>query len=152
MKKIYVAEDFPAEIARKGNRLRPILKGASRIQQYEKSISMKNDKLLFSGELLSVDELQKLPEAIHPRTLSEVRSGDVMIFGDNLSEYYELSNYFKCSVTYKKRKFNSSEQAYQYSKTTLFNDVASAESIMRSSRPAHQKFIASKVSGFDYDQ
>ena len=68
MKKIYVAEDFPAEVARKRKRLRPILKAASKIQQYEKSISIKNDKLLFNGELLSVDELQKLPEAIHPRT------------------------------------------------------------------------------------
>ena len=152
MKKIYVAEDFPAEVARKRNRLRPILKAASKTQQYEKSISMKNDKLLFNGELLSVDELQKLPEAIHPRTLSEVRSGDVLIFGGTLSEYHELSNYFKCPVTYKERKFNCSEQAYQYSKATLFNDVASAEAIMRSSSPGHQKFIASKVSGFDHDK
>ena len=33
MKKIYVAEGFPAEVARKKNRLRPILKAASKIQQ-----------------------------------------------------------------------------------------------------------------------
>ena len=73
MKKIYVEEDFPAEVARKRNRLRPILKAAMKIQQYQKNISIKNDKMLFNGKLLSVDELQKLPKAIHPRTL-DIRS------------------------------------------------------------------------------
>ena len=144
MKKIYVAEDFPAEVARKKNRLRPILKAAMKIQQYEKSISIKNDKMLFNGELLSVDELQKLPETIHSRTLTKVRSGDVMIFGGTLSEYHEPSNYFKCPVTYRERKFNCSEQACQYSKATLFNDVASAEAIMRSYSPRHQNVMLVK--------
>ena len=63
---------------------------------------MKSDKVLFNGKLLSVDDLQNLPAPINPRTLSEVRSGDVLIFGGILSEYHELSNFYKCPITYKK--------------------------------------------------
>ena len=71
LKKIYVAEDFPAEVAKKRNRLRPILWNSKEDPTVRENISMKNDKLLFNGEFLSVDELQKLPEAIHSRTLLE---------------------------------------------------------------------------------
>ena len=80
LKTIYVSEDFPIEIARKRNKMRPILKAASKEPQYEKCITLKGDKLLFSGQLLTVDKLNNLPEPIHPRTLSEVRSGNVLLF------------------------------------------------------------------------
>ena len=152
LKNVYVTEDFPVEIARRRNKMRPILKAASRFPEYEKNISMKNDKLVFNGKLFTVDDLHSLPEAINPRTLSEVRSGDTMIFGGILSEHHELSNFYKCPVNYKDRVYNSSEQAYQHAKAVLFGDTSSAEAIMRSPRPAHQKFLASKVKGYVHDQ
>ena len=82
---IYVTEDFPVDIARKRNKMRPILKAASRFPEYEKNISMKNEKLVLNGKLFTVDDLHTLPEAINPRTLSEVRVDDTMIFGGILS-------------------------------------------------------------------
>ena len=77
MKNIYVSEDFHVQIAKKRNKLGPIMKAASKLPQYDKCISIKSDKLLFNGQFLSVDDLQNLPEPINPRTLSEVHSGDV---------------------------------------------------------------------------
>ena len=152
MKNIYVSEDFPVQIAKKRNKLRPILKAASKLPQYEKCISMKSDKLLFNGQLLSVDDLQNLPAPINPRTLSEVRSGDVLIFGGILSEYHELSNFYKCPITYKKNTFNCLEQGYQYTKAVLFNDKETAGAILSASSPAKQKFLGSKVKGYVMQQ
>ena len=152
MKNIYVSEDFPLQVAKKRNKLRPILKAASKLPQYEKCISLKNDKLLFNGQLLSVDDLQNLPEPINPRTLSEVRSGDVLIFGGILSEYHELSNFYKCPITYKKKTFNCLEQGYQYAKAVLFNDIETADAILSASSPAKQKFLGSKVKGYVMQQ
>ena len=152
LKNIYVTEDFPVDIARKRNKMRPILKAASRFPEYEKNISMKNDKLVLNGKLFTVDDLQTLPEAINPRTLSEVRTDDTMIFGGILSEHHELSNFFRCPVSYKDRVYNSSEQAYQHAKAVLFGDTDTAGAIMRSPRPAHQKFLASKIKGYVHGQ
>ena len=94
LKTIYVSEDFPIEISRKRNKMRPILKAASKQPQYKKCTTLKGDKLLFNGQLLTVDKLHNLPEPIHPRTLSEVRSGNVLLFGGMMSEYHELSNFY----------------------------------------------------------
>ena len=85
------------------------------------------------------------------RTLSGVRSGDTMIFGRILSEH-ELSNFYKCSVNYKDQLYSSSEQSYQHAKAVQFGDTNFAEAIMRSPRPAHQKFLASKIKGYVHDQ
>ena len=103
-------------------------------------------------KLFTVDDLHTLPEAINPRTLSEIRADDTMIFGGILSEHHELSNFFRCPVSYKDRVYNSSEQAYQNAKAVLFGDTDTAEAIVRSPRPADQKFLASKIKGYVHGQ
>ena len=107
---------------------------------------------MLNGKLFTVDDLHTFPEAINPRTLSEVRTDDTMIFGGILSEHHELSNFFRCPVSYKDRVYNSSEQAYQHAKAVLFGDTVTAEAIMSSPRPAHQKFLASKIKGYVHGQ
>ena len=63
---VYVTEDFPYDIKRKRNKLKPILKAASKNLQYRNCISMMADKLLFKGKLLSVNNLQQFPTDINP--------------------------------------------------------------------------------------
>ena len=110
----FLSEDFPADVSKKRNKLRPILKEASKHQQYQKSISIKHDKLYLEGTLYTTDELHNLPTCIHPRTLSERRTKGMLCFGGILSEYHELCNFYKCDFTYKNNKYHSVEQAYQH--------------------------------------
>ena len=136
---VYISEDFPIDVSRRRNKLKPILKEAidllsanivivyscslyivflcfvlfslsffvefflymnkilptsSKHKQYEHCITMRGDKLLFKGELLDVDKLHTLPTEIHPRSISELRTGDVFLFGGLNSEYHELSNFY----------------------------------------------------------
>ena len=74
---VYISEDFPIDVSRRRNKLKPILEEASKHKQYEHCITMRGDKLLFKGELLDVDKLHTLPTEIHPRSISELRTDDV---------------------------------------------------------------------------
>ena len=74
---VYISKDFPIDVSRRRNKLKPILEEASKHKQYKHSITMRGDKLLFKGELLDVDKLHTLPTEIHPRSISELRTDDV---------------------------------------------------------------------------
>ena len=145
----YISEDFPADISKKRNKLRPILKEASKHIEFEKCISLKLDKLHFNGVLYSCDSLHGLPQSIHPRTLSERRSKGMLCFGGILSEYHELSNFFLCVFKYRNISFTSVEQAYQYSKALMFGDSRSAYLILRCTSPTEIKSLGRNVTGFD---
>ena len=149
---VYISEDFPIDVSRRRNKLKPILKEASKHKQYEHCITMRGDKLLFKGELLDVDKLHTLPTEIHPRSISELRTDDVLLFGGLNSEYHELSNFYRCPVKYKNKTFNCVEQCYQYEKAMKFGDLKTATAILRSEDPADQKYLGKKISGFKPDQ
>ena len=149
LRMVYVTEDFPYDIRRKRNKLKPILKAASKNPQYRNCISTKADKLLFKGKLLSVNNLQQLPTDINPRTLAEVKTDNVLIFGGINSIYYELSNYYDCDINYQNQKYNSIEQCYQHSKAVMFGDNRAAASILRATDPGDQKFLVKNIKGFN---
>ena len=146
---LYLSEDFPSEISRNRSKLRPILKEASKHTQYERCISLKYDQLCFQGKSYSTSNLHSLPSNIHPRTLSEKRSKDLLCFGGILSEYHELSNFYKCNIKFQNVKFSSLEQCYQWCKATLFDDDRTAHMIMKSTSPSEMKQLGRNVSGFD---
>ena len=145
----YPFEDYPKEISRKRSKLRPILREASKHREYAKCISVKYDKLHFNGELLSIDNLHKLPEPINPRSLSEKRTKGMICLGGILSEYHELSNYYNSKFTFKNQEFTSVEQGFQFGKATLFGDNRTASLILHSSNLYEIKQLGQQVSGFD---
>ena len=146
---VYVTEDFPYDIRKKRNKLKPILKAASKNQLYRNCISMKSDKLLFKGNLLSADKLHHLADDINPRTLAEIKTDKVLIFGGINSDYHELSNYYGCDISYQNKKFSSIEQCYQHSKAMMFGDNRAAASVLQATDPGEQKFLAKNIKGFN---
>ena len=96
---------------------------------------MKSDELLFKGNLRFADKLHHLPDDIDPRTLAEVKTEKVLIFGGINSDYHDLSNYYGCDISYQNQKFNSIEQCYQHSKAMMFGDNREAASVLRASDP-----------------
>ena len=148
----FIAEDFPSDVNKRRNKLRPILKEASKHRQYEKCISIKYDQLFFDGNLYGINSLHSLPSTIHPRTLSEKRSKGILCFGGVLSEYHEFSNYFKCAFMFKNIRFSSIEQAYQYSKAVQFGDTRTAYLILHCQCPSEIKILGRSVAGFNATQ
>ena len=99
-----------------------------------------------------MDDIHQLPVEINPRTISEVRTAEVLLFGGINSDRHELSNFYQCPIEYKKKQFNCVEQAYQHSKAVHFGDLKSAAAILRSKKPGHQKFLSHRITGFKPDQ
>ena len=99
---LFISEDFPTEISRRRSKRRPILKEASKHTHYERCISLKYDQRYFPGKLNSAGNLHYLPSNIHPRTLLEKKSKDLICFGGILSEYHDLSNFYKCDIKYQR--------------------------------------------------
>ena len=100
------------------------------------SLSNNYDQLCFQGKSYSTSYLHSLPSNIHPRTLSEKRANDLLCFGGILSEYHELSNFYKCDIDYQNVQFSPLEQCYQWCKATLFDDDRTAHLIMTSTSPS----------------
>ena len=90
-----------------------------------------------------------MPTDINPRTLAEVKTDNVLIFGGINSSYHELSNYYDCDINYQNQKYNSIEQCYQHSKAVMFGDNRAAASILRATDPGDQKFLARNIKGFN---
>ena len=135
----YLSEDYPREVSKIRSKLHPILKEASKHTEYASCISIKYDKLHFKGDLISIDNLHRLPDAIHPQYLSERRYQVMLCFGGVLNDYHQLSNYYPCIFAYKGNKFTSVEQEYQYCKAKLFKDERTAALLLHLNIPSDIK-------------
>ena len=144
----FLNEDFPTGVNRKRNLFKPILRRASEIPEYSKQISVQYDQLKFKGELYSVDQLDKLPTPINPRTLCERKNDNMLCFGGPLSIYHDLCNFKKCNIVSDENEFNCLEQAFTYIKADTFGDDMSKVAIMNCDDPSVQKQIGRNIHGF----
>ena len=107
---------------------------------------MKADKPLFKDKLLSVNNLQQLPNDVYPRTLAEVKTDKVLIFGGITaiitSCLTTCTMIVICDISYQNQKYNGIEHCYQHSKALMFGDNRAAASILRATGPGDQKFLA----------
>ena len=148
----YVSEDFPHAIEAQRRQLYPILKAAKTIPQYQKKITVRENRLIVEDKSYHCDNLHKLPANLDPRKLAEKSSATVCVFGGSTSRYHELSNFFQRDFTYEHRKYNTVEQAYQHKKARLAGDQNKQREIMFNGNPAIQKTLGQKVTGLDQVQ
>ena len=148
----YVSEDFPIAIEAQRRQLYPILKAAKAIPQYQKKITVRENRLVVEDKSYYCDNLHKLPANLNPRKLAEKSYATVCVFGGSTSRYHELSNFFQRDFTYEHRKYNTVEQAYQHKKARLAGDQNQQREIMFNGNPAIQKTLGQKVSGLDQVQ
>ena len=63
---IYVNEEFPAQVKRDQDMLRPILKLAKSLPQYREKSKLDRNKLVINGISYTVQELHQLPIELAP--------------------------------------------------------------------------------------
>lgn len=61
----------------------------------------------------------------------------------------EFSNWHSCKFRYKKLTFFNTEQAFMWEKAMFFNDIKSAEEILRNPNPKINKALGRQVKNFD---
>lgn len=148
-KQYSVQENYPGNIGYRRRKLHPIYSFAKKQNEYEKNTFLKGDRLHIGDKMFTVENIDTLPAAIHPRKLCTKSNDDVIVSGGTLSEFSFLSNYAPCDIEYQSVKYVNLEHAYQHARAVHFNDRTTAAKILTTKNPAEAKRLGYRVSGFD---
>ena len=137
-----IAEDYPEEIERRRQVLTPVYWAIFNFSDnehsypYRSKVKLTYDHLMFNGMSITVENLHKLPSYFHPEVVATPSQQGITAF---YSEASPLSNHYPCQFTMGKWTYNCVEQRYFQQKALLMGDEETAEEIMKSSNPRHQK-------------
>ena len=150
----YIAEDFPPAVISQRRQLYPVFKAAKSLPEYQKKVTMRDDKLILNGKQYTCQDISSVPAAIHPRKLAERSNDDILVFGGSTSSHHELSNFYniKKKFVYEHFEYSSSEQALQHKKARLANDQNKQREIMFNPSPFVQKILGRDIQGLSKDE
>ena len=137
-----VAEDYPEEIEKRRQILTPIFwtifnfSGNGHSYPYRSRVKLVNDHLIFNGMSITVNTLYKLPAQFQPEVVATPSKQGITAF---YSEASPLSNHYPCRFIMGKWAYNCVEQRYFHQKALMMGDEETAQQIMKSNNPRHQK-------------
>ncbi len=140
-----IQEDFPPEITRERNLLAPIMFEARR---QGKRANLVVNKLIIENNAYTIDSLDQLPDDLNPSKLGtkKINSYTTAFYG----ALTPLSNFYKAPFKdNQNKKYEHTEQYFQYHKALAFNDEILAAKILATKNPGDCKFLGKRVKGFD---
>ena len=143
---IYVNEEFPLEIKRNRDTLRPILKLAKSLPEYRDKSKLVDDKLIINGSIYTVHNLQQLPTDLAPYKATQKVNDSVIGFSGELSPW---SNLHKSPFEIKGIKFTTAEHWIQYTKANLFGDTLTSNQILNSENAMEAKWLGYNIHGYN---
>ena len=138
---IYIDREYNEETERKRCLLRPILRAARNISEYQSNCRIEDDKLWINGKSYTAETLDQLPHDLNAFTVTSVSNSECIGF---FGELNPLSNFHPAAFNCDGKSFHSSEQYIQWRKAEMFNDTHTANSILSSStaleckKPGHK--------------
>ena len=145
-KGIFADKEYNEETERKCRLLRPILKAARNISEYQSNCRIEDEKLWINGKSYTVETLDQLPNDLNAFNVTSVSNSDCLGF---FGELNPLSNFHPAMFTCEGKTFHSSEQYIQWKKAELFNDRISANNILSSSTALECKNLSINIQHFD---
>ena len=152
-KKYSVFEDYPGKIGYRRRKMYPIYSHAKKIDGL--NVSLKADRLIVNNTTYTVDNINALPDNIHPHNLCTVSDDTAFVSGGILSEYGFLSNYVPCKMEYDNETYSNLEQAYQHIRAKHFRDQKLSTKLLATKDPSEAKRLSHQVRcpvGVDYKQ
>ena len=147
---VYVNGQYPAEVNKRRNILRPILKLAKSLKM---NASMSGDRIMINGIWYTCDNINNIPISHSDlKRISTTTTEDHVFFHGRMSS---LSNFKTCNVDIDGVKYCNIEQYFQRSKALYAKDHISASEIMLSTDPGKAKAIGDRVKssiGWDKEQ
>jgi hypothetical protein len=110
--------------------------------------SIVKDTLIVNGNRYKHNTLNRLPDALKPKTLASKETKDAIFFWGKDSPMSNFNTDF--SFTVDSIEFSSSEQFYNYQKAKFFQDTVACERILNTQEPLKQKKI--RVAGYNYNE
>ena len=136
---ISMSEDFPPEIVKRRAKLYPIYKLAKN-KNYK--CRMPIDKLIIEGVSYTVDNLDTLPNELHPKRLAERYLDHAVLFYGKESCF---SNFYQADFVLQGKNFNSSQQFFLYNKVLAAGKDEVASKILKSSDTVEQYYLAKNI-------
>ena len=140
-----VAENFNGETEYNRKKLYPIFKAAKKMQKYENKVYMYEDTLVLNNIRYTVNDLDNLPDDVHPKKFCTKSNDTTEVFGGILSEYSVLSNWSPSKIEYNNHVYVNLEQAYMHVKAMENDDIAAARRIRYTKDPREIKRIGSNL-------
>ena len=130
-KGIYIDKEYAPDVERRCRVLRPILKAASNLHEYENSCRLEDDHLIIDGKQYTMETLDTLPNALNVFSISSHSNDNTIGF---FGELNPLSNFHKAIFTHENITYHSSEQFIQHCKATYFGDHITASKILNTTK------------------
>ena len=143
---IYVKEEFPLNIKKNLDILRPILKLAKSLPEYQDKCKLNQDKLIVNGITYTVHDLHCLPPELAPYKASQKTNATTIGFQGELSPW---SHFHNSPFEINGHMFNTAEHWIQYTKALFFEDKTMAECILDSETPLEAKMLGYSVQLYD---
>ena len=147
-----VSENFTGETEYNRKKLHPIFKAAKKMQKYEKKVYMYEDTLIINNIRYSVNDLDNLPDDVHPKKFCTKSNDTTEVFGGILSEHSTLINWSPSQIEYNSNVYVNLEQAYMHIKALENGDKLAARKIRYTKVPREIKRIGSKLAVYNNEQ
>ena len=145
-KGIYIDKKYAPDIERCRRLLRPILKAAHNLRDYENSCRLEDDHLIIDRKHYIMETLDMLPSALNMFNISSCSNDNTIGF---FGELNPLSNFHKAIFTHDNITYHSSEQYIQHCKASLFGDHITANKILNTTTALDSKQLFFNIRNFD---
>ena len=143
---IFIDKAYTQDVEHKRRLLRPILKAARRLPEYQGLCRLDCDELVLKGKHYTFDKLDRLPNNLNVFSLSSKEDSDTVGF---FGELNPLSNFHPANFTMNGIHYTSSEQFIQNMKALTFNDYTTAKKIINATNAMECKELSREINKFD---
>ena len=143
---IFIDKAYTQDVEHKRRLLRPILKAARRLPEYQGLCRLDCDELVLKGKHYTVDRLDRLPTNLNVFNLSCKEDIDTVGF---FGELNPLSNFHPANFTVNGIHYTSSEQFIQHMKALAFNDYTTAKKIINATNALECKELSRDILNFE---
>ena len=145
-KGVFVDKEYSKATERERRLLRPIIKAARRLENYQGLCRLDGPQLVIDGKRYNRDNLHTLPDDLDTTTLCSKTNEEVLAF---FGELHPFSNFHQCSFSLEGNIFHSSEQYIQWKKACFFGDTTAQERLLNSEDALECKNIARDIRDFN---
>ena len=143
---IYVNEEYPIQIKRARDRLRPVYWMIKSKPKYKDKCKLQGDKLVVDCVKYTVDTLGSLPLELSAYQAAEKRNDKALVFH---GEWLPYSNFHLSPFSVDGVLFRSAEHYIQYQKSLFFGDSITANQVLKSQTPIEAKRLSYNIADFN---
>ena len=146
-KGVFIDRQFNLETEKCRRTLHPILHAAKQKSEYRYKSRLEGAKLVIDGKRYGVNDLDQLPDSLHPLEVSTTSNEETLGF---FGELCPFSNFYPIDFTFNGATYHSSEQLIQHQKALYCNDYEAADKIMLTKSALACRQLSYSINNYDH--